>query len=75
MHGSLDLLLRIITQRSSESADGEKDPMKLKDYVWDKLVRYHAWWGFDLVNDKFTRFSLWMTLVTGIALVIVLFVL
>lgn len=52
--------------------------MKFKDVVWRALVRYHAWWGFDLENDKFMRFSLWMTLitlVTGVVLAICLFVL
>lgn len=49
--------------------------MKLKDVVWRALVRYHAWWGFDLENDKFTRFMLWLTLITGVVIVICLMVL
>ena len=67
-----------LANSTGEGGGRIRDPMKLKDYVWDKLVRYHAWWGFDLENDKFMRFSLWMTLVTlitGVVLTICLFVL
>ena len=68
-------MLRIITQSSSESADGEKNPMKLKDTVWELLCRHYASFGLDLKKDWFARATLWMTLVTGVVLVIVLFVL
>ena len=49
--------------------------MKWKDTVWELLRRYYASFGLDLKKDWFARATLWLTLITGVILAIVLFVL